>query len=372
MKIAFLCGSLEPGFDGVGDYTRQLAVELIRLGHAVIAIAICDFNIDREYRGYQRSEEVSLTVLRIPAVTNFSERLKRIKDCIDLHNPDWISFQFVPYSFHAQGLVFKLAWHLKMICRRARCQLMMHELWVGMDENATIKRRCLGWLQRQSIKLLIHRLKPVIISTQSLLYAEHLCRLGYQPKYLPLFSNINNQFIDEGRSVGESVNKLSLVLFGSIHPDTAVDDFADDIANYKAKMKSDVCLIFLGNCGALQEHWVNVWKAKGLPLKILGQQPPNVISGILRTAALGIATTPTALLDKSGSVAAMREHGLTVLAVTSNWRPRGIKVPALPPGIIKFTKGNLEQIIKAKTYIPHDLNVAKVARKLEGLLLRYS
>jgi hypothetical protein len=40
MRIVFLCFSLEPGRDGVGDYTRALAGELIRPGHEVCAVAM--------------------------------------------------------------------------------------------------------------------------------------------------------------------------------------------------------------------------------------------------------------------------------------------------------------------------------------------
>ena len=32
MKIVFICGCLEPGKDGVGDYTRRLSAELIDHG----------------------------------------------------------------------------------------------------------------------------------------------------------------------------------------------------------------------------------------------------------------------------------------------------------------------------------------------------
>ena len=40
MKLIFICGSLEPGRDGVGDYTRRLAGELIRQGHQIAIIAL--------------------------------------------------------------------------------------------------------------------------------------------------------------------------------------------------------------------------------------------------------------------------------------------------------------------------------------------
>lgn len=40
MKFLFICGSLEPGKNGVGDYTRRLAGECIRMGHDAMILAL--------------------------------------------------------------------------------------------------------------------------------------------------------------------------------------------------------------------------------------------------------------------------------------------------------------------------------------------
>ncbi len=40
MRLAFVTGRLEPGSDGVGDYTRTLAVECARRGHAVCLLSL--------------------------------------------------------------------------------------------------------------------------------------------------------------------------------------------------------------------------------------------------------------------------------------------------------------------------------------------
>ena len=42
MRIAFVATCLEPGRDGVGDYTTLLAAECARRGHAVMRIALND------------------------------------------------------------------------------------------------------------------------------------------------------------------------------------------------------------------------------------------------------------------------------------------------------------------------------------------
>jgi hypothetical protein len=40
LNIVFLCGSLQPGRDGVGVYTRRLAGEVIRQGHQASIISL--------------------------------------------------------------------------------------------------------------------------------------------------------------------------------------------------------------------------------------------------------------------------------------------------------------------------------------------
>ena len=42
MKFAFICGSLEPGRNGVGDYTRRLAGELAAQGHECLLVSLND------------------------------------------------------------------------------------------------------------------------------------------------------------------------------------------------------------------------------------------------------------------------------------------------------------------------------------------
>jgi hypothetical protein len=47
------------------------------------------------------------------------------------------------------------------------------------------------------------------------------------------------------------------------------------------------------------------------------------ISKILQCLDLGLATSPRQLIQKSGSVAAMLEHGLPILVTRNDWRLRG-------------------------------------------------
>jgi hypothetical protein len=63
----------------------------------------------------------------------------------------------------------------------------------------------------------------------------------------------------------------------------------------------------------IERGFVLDWE-KNLPLSI-------------QTFDLGLATTPRQVIQKSGSVIAMLEHGLQVLVTRDDWRLRGLDSP---------------------------------------------
>src|SRR6187431_2304146 len=99
MKIIFFCGSAEPGKDGVGDYTRRFCGELIRKGHEVQILALCDYQVISFTADHQDVEKTTVLVNRIPISTANSQRFIWSQDILNEFQPDWISLQFVPYSF---------------------------------------------------------------------------------------------------------------------------------------------------------------------------------------------------------------------------------------------------------------------------------
>ena len=61
---------------------------------------------------------------------------------------------------------------------------------------------------------------------------------------------------------------------------------------------------------------------------VTGERSSKEISRILQTLDIGIATTPRQVIQKSGSVAAMLEHGLKVLVIRDDWHLRGAYAPS--------------------------------------------
>ena len=128
LKIVFVCGCLEPGRDGVGDYTKRLSIELIRLGHQVTALALSDGFITAPLEEKQVIENEHLQVLRIPASVSSKDRLILSKTWVTKHDPSWVCLQFVLFSFNPKGLPIYLPSFLKEIGQERSWHLMFHEL----------------------------------------------------------------------------------------------------------------------------------------------------------------------------------------------------------------------------------------------------
>jgi glycosyltransferase involved in cell wall biosynthesis len=357
MKIIFLCGSLEPGRDGVGDYVSRLSAELLSKGNSIAAAAINDSHIRIPIT--QTQPQNGLVTLRLPATLKDDQRFKLLKSFIDDFDPDWISLQFVPFSFNPKGLVFGLAKKLAYAGHGRPWHIMFHELWVGMTEQSSKKELLWGMLQRELIKGLIRTLKPALIHTHTDLYKKQLEKMNVKAELLPLFSNIPvrsyteiEKKISKGIQIADQVN---IVVFGGIHKGAPIRELAEEANRYAERNQLQLNLVVVGRNGNELENWIKEWDGSNLSLKNIGEQPAEKISEILAQASLGIFTTPIALAEKSGSVAAMREHRMHLLCVSQPWTPKNISMGDNPFGILNYKKGNLEDFFKRNpdfSYMP--------------------
>lgn len=371
MKILFLCGCLEPGRDGVGDYVRRLGLELAQQGHYTAGIALADQFLTEEQSTSQSTEAGEFPVLRLPAVWSAGRRFERARQRVADFDPEWVSLQFVPFSFQAKGLPFLLGRQLAPLGAGRSWHFMFHELWVGMDEESAPTYIWWGRVQRLLIKALLTRLRPKVIHTQTPLYHSHLARLGFKSKLLPLFANISNsqEQADKAAASPSPAEGVGIVAFGTIHPGARIAELAHDAAQYAAEHAVPVSLTLVGRGGEEQAQWAATWQAAGLPVHVLGEQSPEQISTALRAAALGVTTTPLALIGKSGTAAAMQEHGLPVLSITRPWVPLDVPDPATPAGIFAYRPGNLAAFLTKSTCKPVYDKLFRIAKQFADALL---
>jgi glycosyltransferase involved in cell wall biosynthesis len=368
MKILFLCGSLQPGHDGVGDYTRRLCGALLKKGHQVQILSLFDNHATSFSDESQEIDGTPILVNRIVFSTSNNQRYIWSQDVLNNFKPEWISLQFVPYSFNPRGLPFWLPSFLKKLRGNHQWHIMFHELWIGMDWNTTFKSKCIGLLQKRLILKILKRKEKIIINTQTDLYQSKIATLGYNAQLLPLLSNIIKN--SDSLKISTDAMELKFCIFGSIHHGAPVEKFIHELkqvlllSNEKRALK----FIFIGNCGVALEDWKQVLSANSINFEITGFVSDEEISVLLSSCQYGISTTPYILCQKSGTVAAMFNHEIPVLCVARNWKVNGYnQVPFL--NLINYENlDSIQNFLNTKFIISNNNNLEFVANKFLNVL----
>lgn len=336
MKILFICGSAEIGYDGVGDYTRRLCSMLIKLGHNAQMVSLCDYHILSLTTEKQIIENISIIVNRLPISITNKQRFIFLQNIIYDFIPDWISLQFVPYSFNPKGIPFWLPSFLKNLKGNHKLHIMFHELWLGLDIESSFKHKCIGELQKIIIKKLVNNTKIHLITTQIKIYKSFLESHSINAEILPICGNIPVTALKKN-----IISFTQFVLFGTIHNGVPFREFIEDLINLNTFHKP-LKFVFIGKNGLELKGYIKILLQHNLSYEILGIQSEKVISQTLIDSEFGISTTPYYQTEKSGVYAAYREHQLNVICISRQWTPSSGDYSI--PDIIKYEKNNLNII----------------------------
>lgn len=326
MKIAFICGSLEPGCDGVGDYSRRLATELIFKGVDVLLIALHDNYINETTIGTQKIDNVDIDVIRIPADLGNKPKFDLLKNSIDNFNPDWLSLQYVPFSFHSKGFHFGLSDMLKMIGHNKSWHVMIHELWIGVGETFSPKLLIMHVLQKKLITHLINDIQPKVIHSHLPLNKARLEKYGLRIKNLPLFSNIE---VDRSGRDKKISKVFKIGFFSQMELNEPITRFIQLLKAEVEEVGMVVQVVFIGASSkqivrlSAELGKVSCFKNR---VKFFGFLQSKKLSMVLKSCSLGITPVPRHALGKSGSVAAFISHGVPVAApvVSSGYAPNDL------------------------------------------------
>lgn len=364
MKIIFVSGSLEPGKDGVGDYTFLLAKQFAKLGHSVITVAINDPYI-RDHSPFENyRQDGSVMIFRYSMSLSYRRRFERLREIIDEYSVDWISLQFVPFSYDRKGLPLKMALELTKLKTSARWHIMFHELWVGIDASFFSKYFWWGKFQQLILIRILNKLTPDVITTNCILYLDLLKKIDAKSQLLPLFSNIPvSSLVSEQHA---APHQLIYVIFGGIHYGAPVAKFAEETSRLVKTKTLQAKLILIGSSGKDSSIWISEFESRGIEVQSYGIQPLELVSEVLASATYGISTTPILLAEKSGSIAAMRAHKLPVICVSREWIPKRLKVTLKAGDILEYNPGNLDSILNANTSSETN-DVYAISKKLIGI-----
>jgi len=328
MKIVFITASLETGKDGVGDYTQRLAGALRERGWHVVCISLADRFVSKKSESDYSVRPMKgndSDVLRLSAEIPWQKRFEILQRVINTFQPDWLSLQYVPYGWHQRGLPFSLPQRLASLEGNFRWHIMFHELWIGEETGYSLFQKVIGWFQKRIVRELASTTRA-LLHTSNLQYVTRLRNESCPAKLLPLFSNIpitpplflrDKVLLEAGVEPDQQddSHRWIFVLFGAIHPEWSPEPLILRIDALRRLEGRPPCLVVvLGRCSmrmvqrvsnaCLQSNWGFLYK---------GELPSPLISSYLQCADFGLATSPYSLIGKSGSVAAMQEHGLPVV-----------------------------------------------------------
>jgi hypothetical protein len=299
MKIAFITTCLEPGRDGVGDYTTALADECERLGHETARVAL---------RDPFATKGNDPRLLRMNGAADDADHAQLAHDFLRDFAPDVVSLQFVCYGFHPRGLCWSAADLLRRIIGSVPVQVMFHELWIGAEINAPLKDRIVGAMQRACVMRLFSRLNIRRVLTSNPAYAALLRKRGVNADVLPVFGSVPAPQTAVHR---ERSGAWRFLMFGTLHPVWP----SEPLFTHLRALGVPVEIWHAGHIGTGADLWerMTLEYAGAISFHKLGPRTPEQLADIFADADFGITTTPWEIIGKSATAAAMLEHGLPVM-----------------------------------------------------------
>ena len=337
MKIAFLCSSLEPARDGVGDYTRSLAVACAARGHACALLALHDTHLTAS----QERLADEIPALRLSPRLPLPARIADARACLADFSPDWISWQFSSYGYHPRGLISAETRSLATLAAGRRTHVMLHELWGGLSRDEPWFNRILGRFQRRGLVSLLHLLRTQRLHTSNVAYRSALAAHQWSAELLPLWGNIpiaaaRPEVLAPFVPSGTRESWLIAVTFGNVPREWRQDATIAFFQAAAAQLRRRPLLLVCGRAGPHGPAVVRQFSAGGkITVAATGELPAEKISRIFQAVDFGIAPHPWGLIGKSGAVAALIDHGLPLLVPNDDRLTRiPSDLPLPPPGLL--------------------------------------
>ena len=339
-RIALLSAGLEEGRDGVGDYCRRLAASLADYGVECLLLALHDHLVKAPSETAMAAGETLIPIHRLPQRLPMAEKIAAAGAILSRWKPDWVSLHFVCYGFHPKGTVFRELYWLPTLLAPYRVHMLFHELWIGEGVFRTRVTAVKGAIQRALMLYLVRRLRPQVVDTTNEFYQALLARGGVKAGILPLFGNIPVTATGADAWLFDLVSGAGgpdlrrhrrrcwvFALFGRLVPEWPAAASLHRLRDAADRAGMRTLVILAGVTGPQTERLVARWRSviAEIDFVVIGPRSPAELSQLFNTADFGLTSHPYYALGKSGTVAAMIEHGLPVIA---SW---GYIFPTLAP-----------------------------------------
>ncbi|MFZ9660308.1 MAG: glycosyltransferase, partial [Chitinophagaceae bacterium] len=236
MKVAIISNNIPPVIDGVGDFTDLFSLELSKRNTEVFII--CKRGINPQLTNS------NINVFPVVDQWNkngFYEALHVLKT----QQPNFILFQFVPYSFNRWGIPMGLIGIINSIHGMARIGFVFHETYIRKS-IWPLQTNLVSFLQRYVLHKVAKKIEISITSIDR--YLIQLKKLGFTALHLvPIPANIETVEINEEhklqlkKKTAPQQEKI-IVALGNRNYDLLIQTFQNINQNRK-----DLKLVILGN-----------------------------------------------------------------------------------------------------------------------------
>lgn len=286
-------------------------------------------------------------VARLPAVESWNDRCATLSSLVSRFDPDWISLQYVPHGFQVKGLPFAFVRRIGRLVSGRSSHVMFHELWGGSGNKLTDPVICA--LQKHLLARIQRELRPRVVNVTNEFYRKRLKSIGVASEVLPLFSNI--PVMPPESTSRDERRRWVFAIFGTLRKGWEFERLLAEID--RARKASGINECRFVSVGRLGDYGQALWERmqqtgyEHFIFERRGELEDSDVSRVLHSADFGIAVSPLEIIDKSGAVAAMREHGLPVIVTRFRSEAAGALVSGRP-GLILLDDGFQESLRAAK------------------------
>ncbi|MFN2556624.1 MAG: glycosyltransferase family 4 protein [Nitriliruptorales bacterium] len=325
IRVAVVCGAIQPMLDGVTDYTTHLVEQLRARG---VAPAVISSDHGPDVPGVELHRVARRSVFRgVQAVAGAVERLK--PDLIHVHSaPSAYGFKpaigllplFLGGSFPLITTLHEYgwwSWRPRMIP-----EMPLRPLW-------RLAERLHVW-DRESLLLAVHSSAPVVTNRQ---HSSVISRLRRRPAMLiPVGPNVPPVAVDDAQvrrglrdRLGAAPEAPVLAFFGFVHPVKGLPYLFEALVRLRSR-HPDLHLVVVGGFRSLALTRPDAWRyerelqdllaALGLKQAVTftGYLPPAEAPKVLQGADLAVLPFIAGTTTKSSSLVTVLAHGLPTVA----------------------------------------------------------
>ncbi len=177
LRICFITGEFPPMRGGMGDYTRELGVALVRLGHDVVVIT------HTQARAASQASRVAQHLTVYPVVRQWNWRgLRYLLVLLQKLNPDIVHIQYQTAAYGMHPAINTFPWLARRFLAASRVAITYHDLLVPyLFPKAGPLRHWITYLPARHAHL--------VVATNAE-DEQALRRVGISPARIPIGPNV--------------------------------------------------------------------------------------------------------------------------------------------------------------------------------------